>query len=93
MVNLAIAGVGRWGRVLVDAVAGQFRVGSLHPCRSPRTPAKAEDYCQKQGLSLTDDLGSVLTNPDCARHRPRDAAFSARRPDHRRRKGRQTRIL
>jgi len=63
MVNLAIAGVGRWGRVLVDAVQGNSEsVRFTHAVA--RTPAKAEDYCQKQGLSLTDDLGSVLTNPD-----------------------------
>ena len=62
MADLAIVGVGRWGRVLVDAVQG--RSDTVRFTRAvARTPAKVEDYCREKGLALGDDLDAVLADP------------------------------
>jgi predicted dehydrogenase len=62
MVHLAIVGVGRWGRVLVDAVQG--RSDTVRFTRAvARTPAKAQAFCQQHGLALDDDLQSALQDP------------------------------
>lgn len=62
MVNLAIVGIGRWGRILVDSVSGQsdtvrFTKGVT------RTRAKAEDYCARHGIALADDYEALLADP------------------------------
>lgn len=61
MLKLGIAGLGRWGRVLVDSVQGRsdkvrFVAGSTG------TRAKAEDYCRQQGIRLHDDLTALLAD-------------------------------
>jgi len=62
MPDLAIVGVGRWGRVLVDAVhEGSETVRFTRAVA--RTPANAQEYCRARGLALGDDLAAVLADP------------------------------
>ncbi|XWN33851.1 MAG: Gfo/Idh/MocA family oxidoreductase [Devosia sp.] len=62
MANLAIVGIGRWGKVLVDAVAGQSgTVRFTHGVT--RTKAKAADYCAAKGITLVDSYEAVLADP------------------------------
>ncbi|MEM0909098.1 MAG: Gfo/Idh/MocA family oxidoreductase, partial [Pseudomonadota bacterium] len=62
MANLAIVGIGRWGRVLIDAVAGHSEtVRFTHGVT--RTPAKAADYCSSRGITLVENYDLVLSDP------------------------------
>lgn len=62
MANLAIVGIGRWGRVLVDSVAGQSgTVRFTHGVA--RTPEKAVEYCDSRGITLLSSLGEALLDP------------------------------
>ena len=61
MINAAIVGIGRWGRVLVDSVQGvseaiRFTAGVT------RTRSKAEAYCRDQGIDLRDDFEAILND-------------------------------
>ena len=67
MLNAAIVGLGVWGRQLVDSVLEDGRPKSqrIRFTRAvTRTPAKAVDYAKRQGLSLSDDYGSILGDAD-----------------------------
>ena len=62
MINAAIVGLGRWGQNLVNSVQGQsdkirFVTGVL------RHPENAQEYAQKQGLTLERDYNKVLADP------------------------------
>jgi predicted dehydrogenase len=62
MINAAIVGLGRWGRLLVDSVQDKsdrirFTAGVT------RTLAKAEDYCRSKNIALTGDYAAVLRDP------------------------------
>jgi predicted dehydrogenase len=62
MKRLAIAGLGRWGRILVDSVQGRSdKAGFTHAV--VRTPDKARDYAAHNGLTLTTDMAAVLADP------------------------------
>lgn len=62
MADLAIVGIGRWGRVLVDAVSGQSdTVRFTHGVT--RTPAKAQDYAAAKGITLLPSLEAALADP------------------------------
>ena len=61
MINSAIVGVGRWGRLLVNSVANSKKFKFTHAVT--RTPANAEAFCVNHAISLTDDFDSVLANP------------------------------
>ena len=59
MINAAIVGIGRWGRVLVDSVQGvsgaiRFTAGVT------RTASKAHAYCRNTGIDLRDGYDAVL---------------------------------
>ena len=59
MLNAAIVGLGRWGQVLVESVQGKsdairFTSGVT------RTPARAEAFTKKHGLSLGSDYDAML---------------------------------
>ncbi len=61
MINCAIAGLGRWGRNLVEAAAGSAR---LKVTRAVETDlARARDFCAGHRLGLTDSLDAVLADP------------------------------
>ena len=61
MINCAIAGLGRWGRALVDA--GRH-VPRLRITRAIETDLDgARDYCNDRRIALTNNLTSVLEDP------------------------------
>ena len=62
MANLAIVGIGRWGRVLVDSVVGQSDTAKFTHGVA-RTPAKAAAYCEKNGITLLPSLEAALADP------------------------------
>ena len=62
MINAAIVGLGRWGRLLAESVQGtskriRFTAGVT------RSPAKAQDFCSRHGIVLHGDYGAVLDDP------------------------------
>ncbi|TVQ28898.1 MAG: gfo/Idh/MocA family oxidoreductase, partial [Geminicoccaceae bacterium] len=62
MIDLAIVGLGRWGRVLVDSVQGQSERVRFTKAAT-RTPANAEGYAAAKGLALVQDLDALLADP------------------------------
>src|SRR5205085_3755665 len=60
MINAAIAGLGRWGRALVEASAGHPRL----KIRRAVEPAmgRARDFCARHELDLTGTIEPVLTD-------------------------------
>lgn len=62
MVNLAIIGLGRWGRVLVDAVQGNTDLVQFTTAVT-RNPSKVEDYCKANSIALTADYSTILSDP------------------------------
>ncbi|MEK9672438.1 MAG: Gfo/Idh/MocA family oxidoreductase [Rhodospirillaceae bacterium] len=63
MIKAGIAGLGRWGQVLVNAVQNksdkiQFTAG----CTGRRE--KAEAFCADRGIDLRDGLADLLIDPD-----------------------------
>lgn len=62
MINAAIVGLGRWGRLLVDSVQGRSdRIRFTHGVT--RTLSKAEAYCRDKGIALGGDYDAVLRDP------------------------------
>lgn len=63
-VRAAIVGLGRWGRNLVDANAGNqaSRLRVTHA--ATRTPRKAEAFCMERGLRLLDSFDAVVASPE-----------------------------
>jgi predicted dehydrogenase len=58
MINCAIAGLGRWGRALVEAAR---KVPRLRITRAVETDLDgARDFCSEQRLALTNNFASVL---------------------------------
>lgn len=63
MLNVAIVGLGRWGQRLVNSVQLEgWPIGEhIHVTHGvTRTPSKAIDFCDSQGISLSDDYLSIL---------------------------------
>jgi len=61
MINCAIAGLGRWGRSLVEAAE---RGGRLKITRAVEPDVeRARDFCAAHGLVLTETLEPVLDDP------------------------------
>lgn len=61
MINAAIAGLGRWGRTIVDASVGYDRlrfITAIEPAMD-----SARDYCAEHQLKLVDDLAIALADP------------------------------
>ena len=63
MINAAIVGMGRWGRNLVDSVAGGSR-NIRFVAGTTRTLSRAEPYAAERGLRLYPDLDELLSDPD-----------------------------
>ncbi len=62
MLDAAIVGLGRWGRVLVSSVQGKSN--QIRFVRAvTRRPALAEDFAHEQGLTLDDDYAAALADP------------------------------
>ena len=61
MIRCAIAGLGRWGRALVEAASGN---PGLMISRAVETDLEsASAYCADRGIALTDDFDDVLDDP------------------------------
>jgi len=65
MIRAGIVGLGRWGRSLVNAVAGKGGAGDLAFVRATtRTRADAEDFCRDRRIVLGDSYEEILHAPD-----------------------------
>jgi predicted dehydrogenase len=60
MINCAIAGLGRWGRNLVEAARGQTRLKITRAVETDLDHARG--FCAEHHLDLTDNLQDVLDN-------------------------------
>jgi predicted dehydrogenase len=62
MINAAVVGLGRWGRMLVDSVQGKS--GKLRFTHAvSRDPASVAGYCTKRGLTAVASLDAALADP------------------------------
>jgi len=59
MINLGIAGLGGWGKSLVNAVQGKSDAVRF-TAAATRTPAKVADFCRDRDIRVSDDLSTVL---------------------------------
>ncbi|MFZ0777877.1 MAG: Gfo/Idh/MocA family oxidoreductase [Xanthobacteraceae bacterium] len=63
MIRAAIVGLGRWGRSLVNAVAGKS--DEIRFVRATtRTRASAEEFCRDRAVALADSYDEILGAPD-----------------------------
>lgn len=63
MLQAAIVGMGRWGRVLVDSVQGRNDAGLRFVAGCTGTPGKARDYAAEKGIRLHASYAEVLADP------------------------------
>jgi predicted dehydrogenase len=63
MLNAAIVGMGRWGRVLVESVQRKNDAGLRFVAGTTRTLAKAEAWAAEQGIRLLPGYEDVLADP------------------------------
>jgi predicted dehydrogenase len=61
MINCAIAGLGRWGRSLVDATDHLDRVNITRAVETDIE--RSRDFCIERNIDLSGDLDSVLDDP------------------------------
>jgi predicted dehydrogenase len=61
MIRCAIAGLGRWGRTLVEAAHGGPRLKIVRAVETDLDPAR--DFCAGRGIDLTGDFDAVLDDP------------------------------
>ncbi len=62
MITAGIAGLGRWGRVLVNSVQGESdRIRFAAGCTGRK--ARAEAFCDENGIELRDGLADLLKDP------------------------------
>jgi predicted dehydrogenase len=64
MLNTAIVGMGRWGRVLVESVQRRNDAGIRFVAGSTGTPAKAAGWAAEQGIRLHASYAAVLADPE-----------------------------
>ena len=62
MQRLALIGPGRWGRILVESVQGISKTVTFTQAVA-RSPTKAAKWCAAQGIALSDDLITILSDP------------------------------
>lgn len=62
MLDAAIVGMGRWGRVLVDSVQGRSEAIRF-VAGSTGTPEKAKEYAAEKGITLHPSYEAVLADP------------------------------
>ena len=58
MINCAIAGLGRWGRALVEAARAGGRLNIIQAVETDL--ARARDFCDTHGIVLTDSFDGIL---------------------------------
>ncbi|MEY9142904.1 Gfo/Idh/MocA family protein [Bradyrhizobium elkanii] len=61
MINCAIAGLGRWGRALVEAAQSEPRLRIVRAVEPDANSAAS--FCEAHGLSVTASLDDVLADP------------------------------
>ena len=62
MIKAGIAGLGRWGQVLVNSVHGKSdKIKFTAGCTGRKDRAK--DFCAEKGIDLRDGLADLLTDP------------------------------
>jgi predicted dehydrogenase len=66
MLDAAIVGMGRWGRVLVDSLQGRDDAGLRFVAGCTGTPEKVRDYAAAKGIRLLDGYEAVLADPAVA---------------------------
>ena len=64
MLQAAIVGMGRWGRVLVESVQGRNDAGLRFVAGCTGTPEKARDWAGTQGIRLLEGYEAVLADPE-----------------------------
>jgi predicted dehydrogenase len=62
MIDAAIVGLGRWGKVLVEAVEGKSE-RLRFTCAVSRNPDRLRDYAAEHRLELVSEFQSVLADP------------------------------
>jgi len=63
VIRAGIVGLGRWGRALVDAVAGKS--DDIRFVRATtRTRAGAEEFCRERRIAVADSYDEILRAPD-----------------------------
>jgi len=62
MIRVAILGLGRWGRSLVNSVQGKSDAIQFVAAQT-RTRASAEDFCREKGLPLVERYAQILADP------------------------------
>jgi predicted dehydrogenase len=65
MINLAMVGLGWWGRKMVDVVQGHSDVVAITRVVEPNTNA-ARHFAEERGLPLSADLAEALFDPSVA---------------------------
>ncbi|PZW51041.1 putative dehydrogenase [Humitalea rosea] len=63
MLNVAIAGMGRWGQVLVNSVQGSNEAGLRFVAGCTGRPERAAAYAAEKGIDLLPDFTAVLADP------------------------------
>lgn len=63
MINAGIAGLGWWGRVLVDSVQGKSDAIRFAAAATRTRSDKAQRYSERQGLDLRGGLDDLLNDP------------------------------
>lgn len=63
MIRCGVAGLGRWGRVLIDSVQGNSDKITVTAGVTGRKE-RAVDYCAEKGIDLRDDFADLLADPD-----------------------------
>lgn len=63
MLDAAIVGMGRWGRVLVDSVQGKNDSPIRFVAGCTGTPEKARDYAAEKGIRLLGGYDEILADP------------------------------
>jgi predicted dehydrogenase len=58
MINCAIAGLGRWGRALVEASRAGSRLNVMQAIETD--PERAKHFCNERGITLADNFKSIL---------------------------------
>lgn len=62
MIRCAIAGLGRWGRSLVEAAEGNPRLQIRRAVEAE--PDRAREFCAGRDIALTSDFNGLLADPD-----------------------------
>jgi predicted dehydrogenase len=61
-VRAGIAGLGKWGQVLVRSIAGSDAISVTAGCTGRKE--RARDFCAERGIDLRDGLEDLLADPD-----------------------------